>query len=123
MRGPRGRRVVVLGHGDAEAIAQFGVELRLHGTDGDVTTVGRGVDAVEVRAAVEQIGFPFVAPGAGRQHPEVGRQQRRHAVDHRDVEHLTHPGLARLEDRAEQADRQKHSAAAVVADQIQRRHR
>ena len=120
---PRGRLVVVMGHADAEAIAEFCVELRLHRADRDVAPVGGGIHAVKVGGTVEQIVLATVAPRAGRNHPEIWRQQGCHAVDHRNVEDLALTRLAGFEDRAEHSDREQHSAAAVVADQIQRRHR
>ena len=120
---PRGRLVVVMRYVDAEAVAQLGVELRLHRAHRDVAPVGGGIRTVKVGGTVEQIVFTAVAPRAFGNHPEIRRQQGRDAVDHRDVEDLTLTRLACLQNRAEQADRQQHAAAAIVPDQIQWRQR
>ncbi len=49
--------------------------------------------------------------------------QQRGPVDHRRVDDLTEAGRLRLEQRAHHAESEQHSAAAEVADQIERRDR
>ena len=107
----------------ADALRHLGKELRLQRADGHVAAVGRLVGVVEGRAAVEQVVAALVVPAAGGRHAVEDRHQRGRAVDHRRIHHLAAPGALALVQRGQQAHRQVQRAAAVVAHQVQRRHR
>ena len=51
------------------------------------------------------------------------RHQRGGAVDHRGVDHLALARALALDERAGDAEREQHAAAAEVADQVERRDR
>jgi hypothetical protein len=48
------------------------------------------------------------------------RHERGRAVDHRSVDHLALPGAHALEQRAHHAEREQETAAAEIADQVDR---
>ncbi len=123
---PQARVVLALDEAlvQAKGLRELGKELRLERTHGDVLAVGGGIGAVKRCAAVEQVGAALVVvPAACGQQAVKDRQQRRRAVDHRGVDHLAAARALALEQRGHQTERQVQRAAAVVADQIQRRHR
>ncbi len=108
---------------DPDALQELPVELRLAGADRDVPTVGRLVDVVLRCSEVEDVGLRFVRPQVlGAQPVEEGRQER-DPVHHGGIDDLTQAGARPLEQRAHDADQQQHAAPAVVAEQVQRRHR
>ena len=129
---PRRHRVAVCGpglggvllrNGDAETLAQLRVELWLHRPDREVLTVGGLVRAVVVRGAVEHVGVPAVLPATFREQAVEDRHQRGGTVEHRDVDDLPDARAACVDDAAQEPDREQHAAAAVVADQVERRDR
>ena len=76
-----------------------------------------------MRGSVEHVGLPAVLPATlGEEPVEDGHEQGR-ALEHRDVDDLADARLAALEDGAEDADREQHPAPAVVAEEVERRHR
>ena len=109
--------------GQADALREFGEELRLDRGDCNVLGVGGFIRVVVRRAAVEQVLAARPTPGAACRQAIEDRHQRIRAVDHRGVDHLTAPRGLALVQRSEHAQRQVQRAAAVVAHQVQRRHR
>ena len=107
--------------GEADPVEQLGVELRLTAADRDVPPVGGLVDVVERRAEVEDVAAGHVGPQAFRPHTVEERGQQRHPVDHRGVDHLAAAGQRPLDQGAEDAHDDEHAAAAVVAEQVERR--
>ena len=51
------------------------------------------------------------------------RHQRRRTIDHRCVDHLALTRLVGFEDGAHHAEREVHTAAAKIADKVERRYR
>ena len=114
---------VEIGVGEAGVLAQQRVELRLDRADRDEIAAGAFIDAVEMRAAVEEVLVAAFGPAADRGHVEEHRHQRRRAVAHRGVHHLALAGLRGFQQCGEHADHEIERAAAEIADQIERRHR
>ena len=114
---------VEAGFRQARALAQQRVELRFDRADRDELAAGAFIDAVKMRAAVEEIGLALIGPASRRRHVEEHRHQRRRAVAHRGVDHLALAGFLRFQQRGEHADHEIERAAAEIADQIERRHR
>ena len=80
---------VEVGVGKPGVLAQQRIKLRLDRTDRNEVAAGAFIDAVEVRAAVEEIAIaPFDPPARGR-HVEEHRHQRRRAVAHGGIDHLS----------------------------------
>ena len=98
-------------------------ELRLQRADGEPLAVGAAVDAVERRAAVERVGLALVAPETFRLERVGHRHQQGDAVGHRGVDDLAAPGALSLQERADDAEGQRHRAAAEIAEQVERRRR
>ena len=98
-------------------------ELRLQRADRDPLAVGAAIDAVERRAAVEDVGLPLAAPEPSRLQAVGHRHQQADAVGHRRVDDLSAPRAPRLDERADDAEGEKHRAAAEVADEVERRDR
>ncbi len=112
-----------LGGVQAEAGHQLREELRLDGSDGHVTAVGRLVGPVIRGAAVEQERLAFVAQRAGGPHGPHHLGQHADAVDHRGVDHLALAGFLALEQCGDDADDHQHRAATEVGHEVQRGHR
>ena len=106
----------------AEDAQELGVELRLVGRDRHVVAVGRLVDAVEVRAAVEQVGAPR-RPRTHLVEADEDAHQHRGAVDHRGVDHLPGTRSPALDERGEDTEDEQQPATAEVADEVDRRDR
>ncbi len=85
--------------------------------------IGGLIGVVEGRAGIEQVGAAAVLPEAGRSEGEEGRGEHRRAVDHGGVDDLAFAGTRPLEQGGEDAGDQEHGAAAIVADEVQRRQR
>ncbi len=124
-RRPAGRVVLVgqLLAVEAEPGQQRGVELRLERPDGHVPAVRAGVGVVERGVPVEQVLLAPVGPPALPAQAPHQLDEQRGAVHHRRVDDLALPGALCLPERGQHADDEQHRAAAVVADQVQRRHR
>src|SRR5579875_1770485 len=88
--GPAGAVVLAgqVGGVQAEALEQFGVELRLDGADRDIAAVGAFVGVVVRGAGVQHVGAALVGPHSQRAHPPHHLDQHRRAVDHRRVDDL-----------------------------------
>ena len=84
---------VEVGVGQAGVLAQQRVELRLDRADRDEVAAGAFIDAVEVRAAVEEVLLAPFGPAADRGHVEEHRHQRCRAVAHRGIDHLALAGF------------------------------
>ena len=109
--------------GEAEALEQLLVELRLDRADRHVLPVLALVGVVEVRAGVEQVRAATLVPEARVAEAVEHRHQDRRAVDHRRIDHLPLARALALDQRARHAEREHHRAAAEVADQVERRQR
>ena len=109
--------------GQAEALEQVGVELRLDAPRRHPLAVRRLVDLVEGRAGVEHVGAPLLVPDAHEVEGVDHRHQRGRAVDHGGVDHLALARAGRLEQGGHHAEGEQHAPAAEVAHQVERRHR
>jgi hypothetical protein len=107
----------------ADEYRQFGKKLRLQRAQRDVQAVGRLVGVVERRAAVEQVVAARPAPLAAGLQAIEDRGQRGAAVHHGGVDHLAAAGTLALEECSHDAKGQVERSAAVVANQVERRHR
>src|SRR5882757_546751 len=90
-------------------LQQQRVELRLDRPHRDELAVLGFVGAVEMRAAVQDVGFAVVVPQTGTRHAVDTAQQQRRAIDHRRVDHLALARLLRLKKPAHHAEGQKHA--------------
>src|SRR5438270_517865 len=70
-------------------LAQQGIKLRLDRTDRNEIAAGAFIDTIEMRAAVEEIALARFGPSARGGHVEEHRHQRRGAVAHRGIHHLS----------------------------------
>ena len=102
---------------------QLRVEARLETPDRDDAAVRGRVHVVEGSAAVEQVRTALRRPEARIPGAVDHRHEERRPVGHRSVDHLSAAGAPRLEDRAHDAEREQHSTAAEVPDEVERRHR
>ncbi len=96
-------------------------ELRLDRGDGDEAPVGAFIAAVERRSAVEQVAAALERPAPGGEHAVDHRHLAVGAVDHRGVDHLPLAGPAGMDQRRDDPEGRKETAAAVIADKVQRR--
>src|SRR5271170_5273737 len=80
-------------------------------------------NAIERRAAVEQIGAALGAPSALRPEFRGHRHQRGRAVAHRAIDNLTFAGTTGGDNRGEETDDKVERAAAEISDKIERRQR
>ena len=103
--------------------AQQRVELRLDRADRNEMAAGAFIDAIEMRASVEEILVAAFGPATERLHVEEERHQRCCAVAHRGVDDLAPAGFLRFQQCGEHADDHVERAAAEIADQVERRHR
>jgi len=96
------------------------VELRLKRADRHVPAVGRLVHVVVRCTGVQPVHPALVGPRSVCEQRERHRLQHRGPVDDRGVNHLAAPGLARPQQRGEQAQREEHRPAAEVAQIVDR---
>src|SRR4030095_4027854 len=80
-------------------------------------------DAVEMRAAVEEILVAALGPAPARAHVEEHRHQRCRAVAHRGVHHLALARLRGFKQGGQHADHEIERTAAEIADEVERRYR
>ena len=104
-------------------LAQQRIELWFDRADRNEVGTGAFIDAVEMRAAIQEIAVAPFGPATHRRHVEEHRHQRRRAIAHRGINHLTLPGLLRFQKSGEHADDKIKRTAAEIPDQIERRHR
>jgi len=71
------------GIGKPRMLAQQRVKLRLDRADRNEVAAGAFINAVEMRATVEEIAFASLYPAADGRHVEEHRHQRRRAIAHR----------------------------------------
>ncbi len=109
--------------GDAGLFEQQRVKLRLNGTDGNPLAIGALVGFIKVRAAVEQVRAFVVRPSPQGVKAVHHRHQCCRAIGHRGINHLPFARCARFEQRTDDAESEQQSAAAEIANQIERRHR
>ena len=106
-----------------DTLKKLSIELRLAGSDRDIPTVGRLVDVVVRRSEVEDVGLGLVGPEVLGAEPVEQCREERDPIDHRGVDDLSEAGSRPLEQGPHDADQQQHPPAAVVAEEVQRRHR
>lgn len=99
---------------------EVGVEVRFHGADSQPLAVRGLVGVVVGRTAVDDVRAAF-APHPGLREPEERRREECGALHHRGVDHLPESRALPLEQRRQDAQREKHSSTAEVADQAERR--
>src|ERR1700733_8358155 len=102
-------------------LPQQGVKLRFDRPDRNEMAAGALIDAVEMRAAVEEVAPSLSAPTASGREVKEHRHQRGCTIAHRGVDHLALAGFAGFEKCGEHADNQIKRASAEIADQIERR--
>ena len=108
---------------EAQPLEQIRVELGFDRADGDIPAVFRFIGVVPRRAGIEHVDAALLAPALVREHAGEHRRKQRRALDHRRVHHLPLAGALRVEQRAGDAEREQHAAAAEIAHQVQRRNR
>ena len=115
--------LVEVGQRQPEPRDERAMKLRLDRPDGDITPVERGVGAIEIASAIEQICAATIAPQATSAPAMDLRRQHRCAVDHCRVDHLPPARLLPFDQRGENAADEHHRPAAEIADEIDWRRR
>src|SRR6202012_3084285 len=89
----------------------------------EIKPVARFIRVVPGRAAVEYIVAALVLPTPRSLQAVEDRHQRCSAIDHGRIDDIPAPARARVDDSCEKTDGEIKRAAAIIADQIERRHR
>ena len=109
--------------GQLEAGRERGEELRLDGSDRDVSAIATDVGRIERRSPVEQVRAARIGPRAQRGQSAHERRERRGAIDHRGVDHLSGSRALAFEQGCEHADGQQHPATTEVREVVRDRWR
>jgi hypothetical protein len=107
----------------AQTLQQDLTELQLDRRDRHVLAVGAAEHLVVRRPRIQQVGAARPGVHAAAEHAVQRGHQHRRAVNHRRIDNLPGTAALRVPQGREHAEREQQTAAAEVADQVQRRRR
>ena len=108
---------------DLESFQQLAIETRLDGANSNELVVACAITSRVRRGAIQKVALSLVPPQASGHQAIKQGHHRCNTIDHCCVYDLSLAGPLRFENRGNHAEREKHTAAAKVAQQIQRQRR